>query len=275
MQHAGQLITRLKARRSLWLTLGPALALWSLGVLWPERLGFFGGAGLGWVLIAQFVLRSRERMEYQAAIRHLRHGDYEQAVAVVDALIDAQPDVAEHRRFRGELHRLFGHLQEAAADYEHMVRLDPASPAGYLGLAEVYAQQGIYERALDFARQALERDSRGWMAAYNLGLIEDRLADAEEAIQHLERALSVGIPHSRYRLLARLWLARNHYRQGRTEAARQQLERMRKQASGVRDWRVIFESEHAAALRALLEADVTLAQQLLSGEAPLEALDGA
>jgi tetratricopeptide (TPR) repeat protein len=271
----GQLITRLKVRRSLWLTLVPALVVWSLGVLWPERLGFFGGAGLGWVLIAQFVLRSRERMEYQAAIRHLRHGDYEQAAAVVDALIDAQPDVAEHRRFRAGLHRLFGHWQEAVVDYEHMVRLDPVSPVGYLGLAEVYAQQGLYAQARDCAQQALERDSRGWTAAYNLGLIEDRLAEAEEAVKHLELALSVGIPHRRYRLLARLWLARNHYRRGRTESARQQLEQMRKQAGGLRDWQVIFESEHAAALRALLEADVTLAQRLLSGEAPPEALGGA
>ncbi|HVO70104.1 MAG TPA: tetratricopeptide repeat protein [Aggregatilineaceae bacterium] len=270
----GRLVNWLKARRSLWLALVPALALWSLGVLWPERLGFFCGAGLGWVLIAQFVLRARERMEYQVAIRHMRHGDYQQAVTVVDALIDAQPDVAEHRRFRAELHRLFGHLQEAAADYERMVRLDPTSPAGHLGLAEVYAQQGIYERALDYAQQALERDPRGWKAAYNLGLIEDRLEDAEEAITHLELALSAGIPHRRYRLLARLWLARNHYRRGQTEIARQQLEQMREQANGLRDWQVIFENEHSAALRALLEADVTLAQRLLCEQASLDALGG-
>jgi tetratricopeptide (TPR) repeat protein len=270
-----QILTWLKARQTLWLTLVPALVLLSLGVLYPQRLGFFGGAGLGWILIAQFALRSRDRMQYQAAIQHLRSGNYEQAVAAVSALIDMQPEAAAHYRFRAELHRLFGHLPEAVADYEAMVRLNPASPEGYLGLAEVYAQQGQYTQARGFAQQALDRDPRGWAAAYNLGLIEDRLADADEAIKHLELALSIGVPESRYRLLTWLWLARNHYRQGRIEAARQQLDQMQKETSGLHDWQVILESEHAAALRALLEADVKLAQQLLSGEALLEALSGA
>ena len=119
------------------------------------------------------------------------------------------------------------------------------------------------------------RAPRRWMTAYNLGLIEDRLGQAEAAVEHLETALAIGVPHSRYRLLTRLWLARNTYRQGRTAETRQHLALMRRQVDGLRDWRVVFESEQATPLREMLEPDVSLAEQLLDTNAPLALLDRA
>ena len=255
--------------------LGPLVLLLGLGVLSPGWGMFFGGAALGWIVVVYFVLRGRVRMKYQAAIRCLRRGEYSQAVAEMDALIQEEPDVPEHRRFRAELYRLSGAPQKAAADYEHLARLTPDSAEGCIGLAEVYAQQGEFGRARRYAQQALEREPRRWLPAYTLGMIEDRLGDAASAVKHLEQAWDAGIPHSRHRLLVRLWLARNTYRLGHPDAAQQHIDRMREQVEGLRDWQLVFESEQAAALRALLEDDVHLAQQLLDSQAPLEMLGGA
>ncbi len=264
-----------RGQRRLWLALGPGLLLLGLGVLVPDWVLFFGGAGLGWMVAAQLVLRNRVRMEYQAAIRHLRRSEYDQAVAIMDSLVKAEPDAPEHRRFRAELYRLAGNMRKAIVDYERVIKLDPQGTAGYTGLAEIYAQQGDYEQARDYALAALERDPFGWMTAYNLGMIEDRLGASEDVVDHVQRALAAGIPHSRYRLLARLWLARSYYRLGQRDAAREQVEQMRKQAAGLRDWHAVFESEQAAALRGMLEDDVQRAQQFVDGHARLELLGDA
>jgi tetratricopeptide (TPR) repeat protein len=211
-------------------------------------------------------------MEYQQAIRHLRNNEFAEAIALVDALIANEPDEPGHYRFRADLHRLSGDLPAAMADYQRVVELNPESGQGYVGLAEVHAQQDDYRTAREFALSALEREPRYWLNAYNLGLIADRLEDPAEAIEHLEQALRLGLPHSRYRLLVRLWLARNSARQGQMDTAQQHLDRLRREAAGLHEWHIIFESEQAAALRGLLEDDIRLAQQLVDGSLSLEAL---
>jgi Tfp pilus assembly protein PilF len=254
-----------EGRRRLWLVQGPGLALLGLGIVVPALALVFGGAGLGWIVAAQFVLRGQVRMEYQNAIRHLRQGEYDEAAAIMERLITAEPDESSHYRFRAELYRLAGTPALAMADYKRVIELSSESAQGYAGLAEVHAQQGDFEAAHRYGLVALEREPRQWLNAYNMGLIADRLGDAAHAVAYLEQVLSLGVPHSRYRLLTRLWLARNHYRQGQLDAARQQVELMRKQAPGLRDWQLILASEHAAPLRGLLEPDIELARRLLEG----------
>ena len=262
-----------KDRARLWLALGPGLVLLGIGVVWPDGVLFLAGVGVGWIVVAQFVLRSRVRMEYQAAIRHLRNSAYDEAAAVMDGLIGAEPDNLNHRRFRAEIFRLAGRLDRAIADYESIVARDPDSPVGLAGLAELHAQSGDFATARRYALQAHERGPDQWMGVYNLGLIEDRLGMAAEAIQHLEQALRLGVPESRYRLLTRLWLARNYARQGQPDAASAQLGLLREQAAGLQDWLVVFESEQAAALRGMLEADVRLAEAIIQGENRLDRLE--
>ncbi|NLX09090.1 MAG: tetratricopeptide repeat protein [Chloroflexi bacterium] len=256
-------------RGRFWLAVGPGLVLLGLGVLLPDRALFFSGAGLGWIVVAQVVLRPRVRQEYQAAIRHLRRGRLPEAIAVMDEMIAAQPDAPGHHQFRAELCRLADRLEQAVESYRQVIRLAPESAAGYLGLAEVYAQQGQYAAAREYAVQAFEYDPHDWLTAYNLGMIEDRLGAAEPAIVHLEQASQLGLPHSRYRLLTRLWLARNHYRQGQLKSAQAQLDLLRKEQSGWQDWQLILESEQAAPLRRMVQADVDLAGRLLAPDAPL------
>jgi tetratricopeptide (TPR) repeat protein len=259
-------------RWRLWLALGPGMLLLALAVLAPDYALFWGGAGLGWMVAAQLVLRNRVRMEYQAAIKHLRQNDFAAATAIIDKLIRAEPRDARHYRFRAEVYRLAGKLRQAARDYERAVDLAPDTAAGYTGLAEVYIQQGDYALARDYALQAREREQHNWTTAYNLGMIADRSRDPKEAVERLQQAMAAGIPHSRYRLLAHLWLARSYHRQSQVDDVRKQVELMKRQAAGLKAWDTVFESEQAAVLRDLLEPDVRVAQRLLAGE-PVSVLD--
>jgi len=268
------LSTRLtgQARQRLWITLGPGLALLGLGVLLPPLALFFGGGGLGWMLAGQFVLRGSVRMEYQSAVKHMRKGEYDEALAVMDQLIRAEPNAAEHYRFRAELFRLAGKPQKALSDYRRVVELAPDSINGYAGLAETTVLLGKFDEAREYARQALMHDRGGWMAAYNLGMIEDRRMAPQDAVSYLEQALEAQIPHVRYRLMARLWLARNYARLGRTEDAKHAAARLHKESKGLREWETIMQSEEAASLRGLLADDVALARQMIDSSSPLDEL---
>lgn len=261
---------RIVKNKRFWLVIGPSLGLIALAVaLLPEQASILSGAAFAWALAVTFIFRSRMHMEYQAAIRLLRRGEYQQAITIMDLLINTEPDSLDHRQFRAQLYRLAGDLQRAAADYEWMLGHALGSIIGYIGLTEIEIQKGDYDQARRYALAALEQD-KGWMAEYELGLIEDRQSNAEAAIKHLEAAFASRIPHSRFRLLARLWLARNCHRLGRDADAQRQLDLMRKETKGLHEWRLIFENEQGAVLRDLLEEDVHLAQDLLEGKATLE-----
>ncbi len=262
-----------RGQRRYLLAVGPMLLLVAAGALLPDLAPLFGGAAIGWILVSQVLYRSPTQMEYQRAIRAMRRGEYEDAIRRMDALLAATPDAAEHWRFRAQLHRLAGHPKQARADYERVAALEPHGAAGYLGLAEVAAQQGDFEGARSAALEARARARGNWAPAYMLGMIEDRRGDAAAAVRALDEALAVPISEARFRLLARLWLARNTYRLGQTEAARAHVEGLRREAKALAEWRLLFNSPHGAALRAMFAADVAQAERLLTPAAPLTILD--
>lgn len=265
-------LRRDRALRGWLLVAGPILILLALAVLVADWREFFIGGALGWLLAAQFIRRGRTGPKYRAAIRHLRAGELGQALAVMDDLIRAGPDDPEHRRFRAELYRLAGHLEQAAHDYERLIALLPESADGYIGLAELWVQRGDYRRARDCAQQGAARDPHGWTPAYTLALIADRLGEAREAIVHAQAALDAGIPDRRFRLLVHLWLARGHARLGQWDEARAAVSQVRADARAFAEWDAILASEQAGQIRAMLEADVQIARALREGAAPQEVL---
>jgi tetratricopeptide (TPR) repeat protein len=259
-------------RRQFALVILPAIGALSLGLLFPSLMAFFGPVGIGWLLISLIAVRGRVRREYQVAIRAMRRGEYDQAIAAVSGLIETEPENADHPRFRAELYRLAGKIKQARADYERVIALRPDSGVGYTGLAEVYLQDGEYESALPYAKQALEREPDDWVAPYNLGMIEDRLNLWPDSVRHLELALRVGVPDGRHRLLIHLWLARAYFRQGKVAEAERELQNLSRERGGLHEWRTIFENEEAAVLRGVLLDDVQLAERLTAGDAALDAL---
>ena len=73
--------------------------------------------------------------------------------------------------------------------------------------------------------------------------------------------------------MARLWLARSYVRLSEPDEAERQLKAMRDAREALNDWEMVFESEQAALLRALMEPDVRLAARLVQGDAGLEVLE--
>ena len=262
------ILTRLEREdRTRWLAiLTPAAGAVLLGGLFFPQYGWaFFGAALGWIIAGLFIFRTRSRVEYRQAVRLLRKSEYAEAVKVMDAVIKDDPNDLQHYRFRAEILRLWGKLDRARRDYQQMVTLDPESAVGYNGLAEVNLQAGNYAAALEAGNKALALAPNEWVAAYNLGMIEDRLGHSQAVIDNLDRALALKVPERRHRLLISLYVARAYARLGDTQKAQAAVEQMRRERASVPEWQTLLESEQAATLRAVLGADVQAADDLLEG----------
>ncbi len=248
----------------------PSLLLMALGSLVaPHLSGIFIGAGCGWIVAGIFIFRNiTGPRQYRLAIKAMRKGDYAQAIAAMTEHIKNEPDRAEHYRFRAELHRLAGNIKAARRDYQRMTALDSESAVAYNGLAEVALQAGRFDEARVAAERAFELAPAEWVAAYNLGMIEDRLSASDAAITHTQRALEAGIPDSRHRLLAQLYLWRAFKRLGDSQAVAESLAALRRERAGLEEWQVIMSAEEAVALRDVLSEDIEQARQLITGEKP-------
>ncbi|MCI0713533.1 MAG: tetratricopeptide repeat protein [Chloroflexi bacterium] len=254
-------------------TIIPALGLGLLSIIVPgEFFALIIGLAFGWLLAAQFLMRNRIPREYKDAIKALRRADYTEAARHVTQLIKQEPENLNHYQFRAEMYRLDGKMSKAIKDYEKINSIRPDSPVGYNGLSEVYLQQSQYDLALKNAREALKREPDLWVAPYNLGMIEDRLQDSQNVIEHLSMALKSGLPDSRHRLLTYLWLARAHYRLGDETTADEVLIKLRQERKGLGEWSIIMDEDAASTLRAVLEDDIKLARRAIEDKKDADAL---
>lgn len=255
--------------RKRWLAvILPSILVMGIGSLaLPHAAGLFVGAGLGWMVAGIFIFRNAGGpRRYKAAVKAMRKRDYRTAVAEMTAQIEAEPKRAEHYRFRAELYRLSGNLKSARRDYQRMSELDADSAIAYNGLAEVELQAGRFESARQAAQTAQKLAPDEWVAAYNLGMIDDRLEDYAAVARHITRALDLQIPDSRHRLLAHLYLYRAYHGLDNRDAAVRALAALKNEKAGLEEWQVIMSAEEAQALRDVLKDDIEAARRLIEGE---------
>lgn len=253
--------------------LAPSIGAVVLGLtVLPQFLLPLLGGAVGWVIAGLFLFNPRGSMQVQQAVKHLRKTEYEQAVKVMDGLIRDERENPNHYRFRAEILRLWGKLDRAKRDYQKMTELDPESAVAFNGLAEVYLQAEDYLNAQEAGLRAYELAPDEWVAAYNLGMIEDRLHESQAAIGHLRGALKAKVPDARHRLLIYLYLMRAYARLGDVEAAQAEIGNLRKQSSGLREWQTILSNEQAETLRKVIEGDILTAEALIEGKLDTAAL---
>jgi tetratricopeptide (TPR) repeat protein len=260
--------------RGRWLgILLPSLGALLLGLtVLPQYLLPLAGGALGWVFAGLFIFRARAPMAYQRAVKLLRKNQYAEAVKELDALIKQEPQTAEHYGFRAQIMRVWGKLDRARRDYQKMAELAPSSPVPFNALAEVNLQTGDYGAARAAAQQAATLAPQDWVAHYNLGMIEDRLAHSPQVITHLQAALALKVRDVRHRALMHFYLLRAHARMGQLAAAQQSLAALRQAAAGLDEWEKILQSDQAATLAQVLGEDIAAARKVTEGEIDITTL---
>ena len=259
-------------QRIHWLAiLAPSLGMVVLALLFfPQYLLAASGAAAGWVVAGMMIFGRRNApIQYRDAIKSMRKGDYKAAVTTLDDLIKSEPDNPNHYRLRGRVLRLWGKTGRARHDYEAMIKhatQDGIKAEAYNELSELELQAKNYDKALEAAQKAFNLLPKDWVAAYNLGMIQDRLGQSEAAISSLQHALDAKVKDARHRLLIHLWLARAYSRLGEADKAQAALDNLKKERKSLAEWQQMLAVQEATELRNVLGADVELAQQLVNDE---------
>lgn len=262
-------------RRRWMAILIPAGGALLLGfTLLPQFLPVLIGATVGWIVVGLFIFRSRAPMGMQRAVKHFRKSEFADAVKEIDALIRDEPQNPNHYRFRAEVLRVWGKLDRAKRDYLKMTQLAPNAPDAYNGLAEVLLQAGDFRGAHDAGQKAAALAPNEWVALYNLGMIEDRLGQSDAALQHLDQALALRVKDARHRALIHFFRARAYARLGDEVRAHEALDALKRHRMGLEEWDRIMSSDQAETLRAVLGADIALAQEVANGEIDVMELAG-
>jgi tetratricopeptide (TPR) repeat protein len=118
-------------------------------------------------------------------------GRYEQALADFDKAIELDPSYDWAIAHRGETYRQMGRYEEALADFGKAIELDPSYHWAIASRGQTYLQMGRYEQALADLDKAIELDpSSGWVIAHR-GEIYLQMGGHEQALADLDKAIEL------------------------------------------------------------------------------------
>ena len=121
-------------------------------------------------------------------------GRHEDAIAEYERAIELDPKYALPHTGLGNVYAKLGRYEDAIAEYERAIELDPKFAWPYNNLGLIYERQEEYERAAELYRQAIERhtsDKERAVSWRNLGDVYRALGRYEEAIQAYRKAIEL------------------------------------------------------------------------------------
>jgi tetratricopeptide (TPR) repeat protein len=93
---------------------------------------------------------------YQIGVEQMNAGDLRRAIDTFSRIIELKPDYAEGWNKRATLYFLAGDLHKSLADCDEVMKRNPYHFGALAGYAQIYVRLEYYERALEYARRALE-----------------------------------------------------------------------------------------------------------------------
>jgi Flp pilus assembly protein TadD len=121
---------------------------------------------------------TQQNNDFQEATVLYRGGQYERALARVDAWLKMRPKDARGRFLRGMIFTQQKKLDEAARVYIDLTQDFPELPEPYNNLAVIYADRGDFDKARSLLESAVRANAAFSAAHENLGDLHARLAAA-------------------------------------------------------------------------------------------------
>ncbi len=135
-------------------------------------------------------LMKETRAEIQEATEKLRQQDFDGAIALMNKVLEKNPQDANALYFLGLSYAKKKMVPEAIAALTKVTELVPRFPGAYFELGLCYQQQGDATRALENYLKNLELDPANSGAAYNAGLILFGESKIDEAKVLFDKALA-------------------------------------------------------------------------------------
>lgn len=123
-----------------------------------------------------------------AAIAVRQLGDFESCLGALRQLIEKHPDFAPAQYRLGQAYLESGELSAASEAFAKVTQLQPESPEGYVGQADVLLRQNQPTKAVFPLQRALRMDGNYQAAHYLLGTAWQKLGQTEKA----QRELALG-----------------------------------------------------------------------------------
>jgi tetratricopeptide (TPR) repeat protein len=128
---------------------------------------------------------------YEQAVELLRNGKNAEAMALVEAVIDAGARDPSLYNLKGLAASELGRNQEAEESFRILTRLAPRSAIGYNNLGVLFSKLGRDEEAATAFREAQMREPENFTALLGLGTSLVKLHKYAEAATYLQRAWNI------------------------------------------------------------------------------------
>ena len=126
-------------------------------------------------------------INYYLATAYYKQGDYDNAIAVYDAIIAMKKDEKDALYFRGAAYTKKDQIEEAQQSFDAAIA---AAPSDYDRIIDIYCilnEHGYKEIGTAYLQTAMENDTKK-MTNYEKGRISYYLEDYENARTYLEKA---------------------------------------------------------------------------------------
>ena len=121
----------------------------------------------------------------------LEAGNFEAVVAEANVILEENDQLPFVHLLRGIAFRELGGLDEATADFERAVKLNPDDPAAHHELSWLYFEGQDFEKALHHVNVIVEQNPLDFVNYYLRGVILREMGDVRGAIQNFRKYLDM------------------------------------------------------------------------------------
>lgn len=145
------------------------------------------------VSVLELAAPRKAQLELNRSRSAFQHGDDLAAMDHVNRALELAPSYANALAWRGVLQsHNKDQLQQACADVETAVRLDPSLALAFSALGSIYNSMGRWEDARTVLARALALEPNQWQAHYEFARADAGQLNFESALRHLDAATSFG-----------------------------------------------------------------------------------
>jgi serine/threonine protein kinase/tetratricopeptide (TPR) repeat protein len=138
-------------------------------------------------------------------------GRYQQAAAEFQRAIDLEPTNQDAYIGLALALEHRGAINEAEKTYESAISLQPGSPVVYNSLGTFYLRRKEYEKALSMFRKVIELAPEGYAAYVNLGATLSNMGRYDESIEPLKKSIALRASYAAYVNLGTTYFGLNRF----------------------------------------------------------------
>jgi len=170
----------------------------------------------------------------------MRQGDSRKAMAYYHKELKHYPTAATYHQI-GRVYAKLGNLDSARYAYQHSLAADSSFETAYFRMAELYKQEGELDKALDYARQGLQRQPDNLNYRYFLGSLLVLSNHLPEAVAELEAVVKARPWHywANYNL-GQAWVRLGREAEGKRYLAK--AESLQVELKNIQDWENLVEN---------------------------------